>query len=595
MNHAPRRSRPPRRLFGVLLAGLLLSCQTGPADPGGGSGSPPTALHPVGHGRPTGSASQAVPAVSPAGGQPSPEEPPPRSLLDVGPPTETLSFVTGLKGHTEPCGCAAGLDVGGLDRLVGSVRAARERQPAWLVVDGGNMLFEPAELEPHEVEQERAKSEVIVFAQRRLGTVATVTGVTDLALGLDFYLERMREAGIDVLAANLTRADGRPFAAPSGLYPLGELQVGVIGAADPSLFQGRSEVIASEPADAVAAAAEELEAEGADPVVLVFQGDRAATERLLVELAERGASAPIDFAVAAFDPEETGAVSEVGGVPLLQALDQSRYLGVLELYPGEAGAGEYRNARRVDRSRMEQIDRRLDYLRGQLDLLTATDLETDEQPSIDTQAAGSEPPIVGRMRQEVDDLESERAQLERAAVVVPEEGGAFLYRAVALQPGYPSDPEVRARMVAFNESLAALNAARTEPLPLGPGDVAYVGASVCMGCHQPAYAQWQSTQHAHAMDSLEARAKAFDVSCVGCHVTGFREPGGSVTGNHNGLSEVQCESCHGPGGRHIQDTERGTLRLTPPAICERCHNPAHSPAFDYQTYLPRVLGPGHGE
>jgi hypothetical protein len=455
------------------------------------------------------------------------------------------------------------------------------------------MLFDTAELEPHRVEQERAKSEVIVFAHQRLGTVATVTGVTDLALGLDFYLERMAEAGIDVLAANLTRADGRRFAAPSGVYSLGELEVGIIGAADPSLFQGRSEVVASEPADAVAAAAAALQVEGVDPVVLVFQGDRAATERLLAELAEPGASASIDFAVAAFHPEETDAVSEGGGVPLLQALDQGRYLGVLELYPGEAG--EWRNARRVDRPRIEQIDRRLDYLRGQLDLLTATDLEAGAQPSMDADAVGGEPPIVGRMRQEVADLESEREQLERDAVVVPEEGGAFLYRAVALRPGYPSDPEVSARMDAFNESLAALNAARREPLPLGPGDVAYVGASVCMGCHQPAYAQWQSTQHAHAMASLEARAKAFDVNCVGCHVTGFREPGGSVTGNHNGLSEVQCESCHGPGGRHIQDTEQGTLRLTPPAICARCHTPDHSPAFDYETYLPRVLGPGHGE
>jgi hypothetical protein len=36
-----------------------------------------------------------------------------------------------------------------------------------------------------------------------------------------------------------------------------------------------------------------------------------------------------------------------------------------------------------------------------------------------------------------------------------------------------------------------------------------------------------------------------------------------------------------------------TKRAVPADVCTVCHNRFHSPKFDYATYLPKVLGPGH--
>ncbi len=87
------------------------------------------------------------------------------------------------------------------------------------------------------------------------------------------------------------------------------------------------------------------------------------------------------------------------------------------------------------------------------------------------------------------------------------------------------------------------------------------------------------------------------MDCVGCHVTGYQEPGGStVTHNMNGaLVNVGCESCHGPGAAHSKDPEKfSILRDTPESTCVRCHNSQHSDLFDYEGYKRTLVVPGHG-
>jgi predicted CXXCH cytochrome family protein len=59
---------------------------------------------------------------------------------------------------------------------------------------------------------------------------------------------------------------------------------------------------------------------------------------------------------------------------------------------------------------------------------------------------------------------------------------------------------------------------------------------------------------------------------------------------------VGCESCHGPGSLHAEDpTPKNIVRSPGRELCVTCHNPENSPHFDFATYLPRVLGPGHGQ
>jgi hypothetical protein len=87
---------------------------------------------------------------------------------------------------------------------------------------------------------------------------------------------------------------------------------------------------------------------------------------------------------------------------------------------------------------------------------------------------------------------------------------------------------------------------------------------------------------------------------VGCHVTGYRQPGGSEVVQNEGLRDVQCESCHGPGSLHIEArgpaARAATIRRTVDGnfCATQCHTPEHSDHFNYDRYLPFILGPGHG-
>ena len=74
--------------------------------------------------------------------------------------------------------------------------------------------------------------------------------------------------------------------------------------------------------------------------------------------------------------------------------------------------------------------------------------------------------------------------------------------------------------------------------------------------------------------------------------TGLQALGGLV----EGFEGVQCEACHGIGSPHAQDPDH--VRIASKEIdektCRRCHDGDNSPHFNFETYRPKILGPGHG-
>jgi len=76
----------------------------------------------------------------------------------------------------------------------------------------------------------------------------------------------------------------------------------------------------------------------------------------------------------------------------------------------------------------------------------------------------------------------------------------------------------------------------------------YSGEQRCLICHEKQHLQWSLTGHASAFASLHRKAQTGNPDCIGCHVTGFGQPGGYQSGRgHQHLENVQCEACHGPG------------------------------------------------
>jgi hypothetical protein len=129
----------------------------------------------------------------------------------------------------------------------------------------------------------------------------------------------------------------------------------------------------------------------------------------------------------------------------------------------------------------------------------------------------------------------------------------------------------------------------------------YASTGGCALCHQAAFEFWKKTEHAQAFATLKRSGRDEDPACLGCHTTGYLQPGG--TRNLHTLVEsfadVGCESCHGPSVAHVSSADKtskkGTSRTVDPTVCLGCHTPDQSlDPFDHAVALRAVLGPGHG-
>lgn len=470
-----------------------------------------------------------------------------------GPPR--LLILSSLIGYVEPCGCTVDLLLGGVDRVAARVAAERAEGPTAVLVVGSTFYEAPPPA--HRVGQDDAKADLLARSLKKIGTVGLVRGPEDLARGPERAAALLKTTGAADLTANVAGGQGQ-------LVTLGELKVGVFGLADPE-HPGPSGG-ATDPAAAAKTEAKRLRGEGATVVVALGALPRRALRLLSREVPE------VDLWVLGDAPTEAATLSPAGDASyLVEAGDRGRNLGRVVLLDATAPgplADPVGEAARKKRS-----------LELQLEMKTRMS------------AMNKDPDLAAQIIA----LKKQIAEAPTAAVKA--EGKRAVYSLVPVYEGDPRDPEVQGWMAAYNESLKALNlAAAGEPPPVPPGGSKYVGVSACNDCHAEAVAQWKTTPHARAWATLEAAEKTFDAECVSCHVVGYMQPGGTVLGRTEGKENVQCEACHGPAEIHVDrgGSEAHIRRLIPEEVCVPCHNSHHSPKFDYESYRPKILGPGHG-
>ncbi|MCI0672186.1 MAG: cytochrome c family protein, partial [Myxococcaceae bacterium] len=113
----------------------------------------------------------------------------------------------------------------------------------------------------------------------------------------------------------------------------------------------------------------------------------------------------------------------------------------------------------------------------------------------------------------------------------------------------------------------------------------FLGPESCKGCHPAAFALWQQSKHARAMESLSP-AQQKDARCTSCHAPDVKD---------QRVAHVTCETCHGGGQYYspahvMKDAELARLvGLVDPVEkgCRSCHD-ASSPSlapFDFRTAL----------
>jgi len=131
----------------------------------------------------------------------------------------------------------------------------------------------------------------------------------------------------------------------------------------------------------------------------------------------------------------------------------------------------------------------------------------------------------------------ETALLQSIPAVIT--GSWFENRIIPLDATTPDQPGVAILVDAYNRE-SEKRAAAGKPAGLGaatphppkrdaeaaaPAGGGYTGTAVCGGCHAPALAFWKTTKHARALSALERVGRDKDPTCVGCHVTGYLQPG----------------------------------------------------------------------
>ena len=115
----------------------------------------------------------------------------------------------------------------------------------------------------------------------------------------------------------------------------------------------------------------------------------------------------------------------------------------------------------------------------------------------------------------------------------------------------------------------------------------YLGSEVCERCHTEQAAQWKTTPHARAWQTLVDNHKDNAAECVVCHVLGYRKPGGFQTAAETPkFFNVQCESCHGMGTQH--EAFAVTPHKVTEGVCKQCHNADNDPTWNFSAKLARV-------
>jgi hypothetical protein len=534
-----------------------------------------------------------------------PDVPPPRGKALA------LVYSSNVDGEYEHCGCPVH-PLGGLGRRAAEVDKIRAESDGVISVDAGD-LFLPADVgspgggppggRPPAASELERRARLLAAAYARLGVTAFTPGERDLALGVPLLRRVLADAKVPTISANLVDARGSLLFAADRVVDVAGVKVGIFGvtAASPPDPAWRAwGVEARDPIAAARAEVASLRARGAHVIVaLVHVGGTPDSRRLL-------AAVPgIDWAVLGHSGRNLETPERVGGALILEAMSLGRNLGRLDLHV-VSGDGSGPFADRGARAQLQTI------------LVDHEHQIADYQQRLPT--TQNQATLHTYYEQRVAELRRAVARETREIEAMPPRvtGNWFDNCIIPLDTGVPDQPGVGALVAAYNLESDRLAAAGkpvgiAQMVPGGPpppahvgppGDAqpptsTYAGTAVCARCHQPALTFWRATKHARAVGTLEAARRGKSPACIGCHVTGYFQPGGTedITVATTRLRDVGCESCHGPGSAHVAapNAQGKIARQVSASVCLGCHTPDQTnDGFDYTAFLGAIVGPGHG-
>ncbi len=457
----------------------------------------------------------------------------------------TLFFTSEVRGYIGPCGCSENMR-GGVSRAAFQVAEARKTGGPAHLVDCGDGLFGDAVIPEEAVAQQERKAKALADAWKAMGLTLRTAGPLDDARGVPFH-----------------EALGLP-----------ELKSGTFKVLD-------GVAIVSAPTLAAAAAlVPQATKEGARFVVAVVP---APYEQLLREAMDvRGIGLVVSSKSRdAFAAEQNRLAGGVTKVAQVQSKGRS-LLKVSVNLRTDGGVEWLRGDGERDRE-LYALDERVELVRGQVN----EPMLSDEMKAL--------------RKAKLEELIARREALAATPVVVPNDRSTVTARFVPLESTFPKDPAVQVFEKAYDVDVGLLNLAYAKEKgvscpPATEEKPGFVGTAACAKCHGDAETVWKTTRHPRAYASLQVVGKENHLDCVGCHVTGWKQPQGVCRIDETeGRREVSCESCHGPGSAHVvAPLKTGVLKKPDASTCVVCHDRENSPQFDFDAYRAKIVGKGHG-
>lgn len=445
----------------------------------------------------------------------------------------TLVFSGELRGEIEACGCPT-LPYGGFDRRAVLLEQIRAEGRPMIQVDAGDALLKGLVSKRSDAGP-RATLIAGLFSQ--ISVDVFVPGPSDVAA---VGLRELGGLNLPLTSATWADAEGELIYPAFRIVERGGLKVAVVG------LSSSTDAVPSnkDPVEALRSALEQVP-EGVDLVLAVGN--------LRDQQAQAVAAVPGVALVVMTPGERREAMSTSARTPILEVSARGRYLSVLRM------------ALSTDPSRPLLLEENRNFqdwmrLKSRGELSPGLLLEQE------------------RLEGQVDLRGLNRGWVEDRPL------GAELD---------PKTASATQDMLAAFKDATLRRAERSVQSPESQGPHYATGAK-CVSCHSHQVAAWAvRPNHARAMEALFERGEQNNPECVGCHSTGFGQPGGFAAVDKRTLQtwgNVQCEACHGPLGGHPRDA---TVQPKPisQATCTGCHDQANSPDFDYEQYRMAVLCP----
>jgi hypothetical protein len=438
----------------------------------------------------------------------------------------TLALTGEVRGEIEPCGCPT-VPYGGFVRRGSFLDRLRREDVPLFVLDAGEMLLKGSDVEGKE---ERARA--VLDLARATGLDAWAPAPLDLVPGGIPLL-----GGSGAVSATWTDPGGAPVLPPTTVIERGGVRLGVVGLSGHAADLGN--------ADAVGAVAHAIASGGAaDAWVVLSNATPEVTEAV-------AAGVPGVGLVVSLRGETRDEPRATSGAPIVETAERGKWVTVVRAFLA-ATPGPWRVVTEGPAVAAANLTRAA---------VTAGGAGTREANARALAAA----------RQA---LASELAGQDVAVVEDQPLGSEF-----------DGDGAIRARVDRFEKRAIALATTRVE----AAGGPVYGTAAYCTRCHEDFTARWVGQPHARAHEALVAKGQLTNPECVGCHTTGWGQPGGFSEPTSTAMltwKDVQCEACHGPLLGHPDSgvKPRPITRET----CVRCHDSANSPSFEYARYLEGV-------